>query len=267
MNAPPLDDAAMVRLARARPLLVLFDIDGTLAPIAPRPQDAVVPPAVREGLASLAARPEVHVGLVTGRAAADGARMVGLPGLWVIGNHGVETWDPEGTCYLAPGTDAFVERLARAFDALRGPAAHVPGALLEDKRWSLSLHYRLASPDLVPSLREAAERVARDEGLRFSEGKRIFELHMPIDVHKGTAIVALADRLGVLDQGAVLFIGDDRTDEDAFEALARRGGETCTIRVGPPDTPTSAAWRVDDPAGVHRMIERLDALLGATATA
>ena len=257
--AAPLSHAALEPLASASPLLLLFDIDGTLAPIAPRPQDAAVPDAARRALASLAALPDVRVGLVTGRSADDGARLVSVPGLWVIGNHGVETVDPDGTRHIDPAALAFAEPLARAADALAPLVAATPGTLLEDKRWSLSLHYRLA-PAAEPRLRTAAEHVARVEKLRLGEGSAVLEVRIPVEVDKGTAVLTLARRLGAAAPGAaVLFAGDDRTDEDAFRRLAPLPGAV-TIRVGAPEVATHARWRVDAPAAVHALLESLLAL-------
>ena len=257
--AAPLVDDALAPLASASPLLLLFDIDGTLAPIAPRPQDAAVPEPARRALARLAALPGVRVGLVTGRSADDGARMVRVPGLWVIGNHGVETVDPDGTRHIDPAALEYAEPLARAADALAPLVAATPGTLLEDKRWSLSLHYRLA-PAAESRLRQAAEHVASREGLRLGEGRAVLELRIPAEVDKGTAVVTLARRLGAGAPGsAVLFAGDDRTDEDAFRRLAALPGAV-TVRVGAPDVATHARRRVDAPADVHALLETLLAL-------
>ncbi|MGZ8378099.1 MAG: trehalose-phosphatase [Gemmatirosa sp.] len=256
--ARPLDGAVLARLADARPLLALFDIDGTLAPLAPRPQDASVPDSARRALARLAAARDVRVGVVTGRSAGDGARMVRLPGIWVVGNHGVETCDPDGTRHVAPAMLPFAEPLARAVDALMAPVAAAPGAILEDKRWSLTVHWRLADPAHVPALAAAVHAVAEREGLRVGEGKMVFELKGTADVDKGTASVALAQRLGALGpRGAVLYVGDDRTDEDAFRRLRVASDRAITIRVGAPDQPTRAEWRVDAPTDVHRFLDEL----------
>ncbi|GLC27081.1 trehalose-phosphatase [Roseisolibacter agri] len=255
---------ALQRVAAASPLLALFDIDGTLAPLAPRPQDARVPEDARRALARLAAAPGVYVGLVTGRGADDGARLVGLPGLWVVGNHGVETVDPDGTRHIAPEVLPFAERVARAADALAGPVAAVPGALLEDKTWSLSVHWRLADPASVPALAAAVHAAAAQEGLRVHEGKMIHEVKIDAEVDKGTASLALARRLGALGpEGLVLFIGDDRTDEDAFRRLRGASAHALTIRVGTAEQETHAAWRVDAPTDVHALLDRLLALRGA----
>lgn len=259
--APALDGAALDRLTSPASLLALFDIDGTLAPIAPRPEDAAVPPGTREALVRLTTRPGVQLGFVTGRAPDDGARLADVPGAWVIGNHGVETVEPGGARHLDPAALPFAEPLARAAERLRTVARSVPGARLEDKGWSLSLHYRLAARDAVPLLEAAARAAAEAEGLRLGAGKEVLELKIPAEIDKGTAILALAARLGVDREGALLFVGDDATDEDAFRRLRALPG-ALTVRVGPPEAPTHAAHRVDDPAAVRALVERLVTLRG-----
>jgi trehalose 6-phosphate phosphatase len=256
-----LDEQALAPLATAAPLVALFDIDGTLAPIAPRPELAAVPERTRRALAALTARPGVHVGAVTGRAVADGARMLQLPGLWIVGNHGVESCDPDGARHLDPAAVAAAEPLARAAAALAGPVAAVPGALLEDKRWGLTVHTRLAPPDAVPALEATVRAVAAREGLRVGEGKQVLELRIPADVDKGTAAVALARRLGVAPgSGAVLFVGDDVTDEDGFRRLRASGLPAVTVRVAANPVATDAEWQLGSTDAVAALLERLAAL-------
>ena len=88
------------------PRIIMLDIDGTLSPIAPRPQDAVVPPATRRAVATLASRADVHVVLVSGRGAADARRLVSVGNTWVIGNHGIEVVGPQGETEIAPEAEA-----------------------------------------------------------------------------------------------------------------------------------------------------------------
>ena len=236
LTMPPGDDLEQ-RLG-ASPLLVLLDIDGTLAPIAPTPEGAVVPPATLEAVARLVGLSGVHVALVTGRAVADGRRMVDVPGTWVIGNHGIERLDPSGGLHVDAGVRRYESDLARAAADLASRLAGVSGAIVEDKRWTLSVHYRLVDPALRPRIQSEAEDVARRYSLRCIIGKQVLELRPPVDVNKGTAALALADSFGIVSAssdartGAILCIGDDRTDEDAFRLLRARRPDSVTIHVG-----------------------------------
>ena len=250
-----LDDALAERLAGA-PALVLLDVDGTLAPIAPRPEDAFVPEATLAAVRALVAAPDTHVALVSGRAAPDARRMVPVPGLWAVGNHGFETHAPDGTVAVEPQAEPWLADLQAAAEALTAVAAGVPGARLEDKRLTLSFHFRLADPAAEPALREACWAEASRHGLVFFEGKKIFELRPPVRVDKGTASVALAERLGALAPGASLFFaGDDVTDEDASRALRAASPGAVTVRVGQmPDDGTAAEFAVPSLDGMRELL-------------
>src|SRR5687768_5068229 len=122
------------------PRIIMLDIDGTLAPIAPRPQDAVVPQATRRVIAQLASRPGVHVALVSGRGAADARRLVSVGNVWVIGNHGIEVVGPQGETEIAPEAEAYRGAMAQAARKVASAVTHVSGVALEDKIWTLSVH-------------------------------------------------------------------------------------------------------------------------------
>ena len=238
-----------------RPLVILLDVDGTLAPIAPRPEDARVPAETTGVIAELAAAPAVHVALVSGRAASDSARMVPVPGLWALGNHGMERRSPDGVVVPAAAVAGWEDRVAAAAAALDPFVRQTPGALVENKRWTLSLHYRLVDDAAVPALVQAARRVATDAGLRMTEGKKVVELRPPVDIDKGTAAVALAEELGgFTGSGAVFFAGDDRTDEDAFRALRARSPRAVTVRVCGEPIESAAEFRLEEPRELRELL-------------
>ena len=240
------------------PCIIMLDIDGTLAPIAPRPQDAVVPAATRRAIATLASRPGVHVALVSGRGAADARRLVSVGNTWVIGNHGIEVVGPQGETEVAPEAEPYQGAMAQAARKIASAVTHVSGVTLEDKLWTLSVHYRLADVAVVPRLKAAIDVIAQQHGLRTTEGKGVYELRPPVHLDKGTAVLALARRLGGLVPGtSVIFAGDDRTDEDAFRVLREHNPEAVTVRVGEDDPPTAAEFRLPDPEGVRRFLEWL----------
>src|SRR5918997_1361565 len=105
------------------PLIVMLDVDGTLAPITSRPEEAAVPPETKRVIAALASRPGVHVALVSGRAAAVARRMVGVSNAWVIGNHGYETVGPDGETVIDPRVATYRPVVGRA---ARPPAPRAP---------------------------------------------------------------------------------------------------------------------------------------------
>jgi trehalose 6-phosphate phosphatase len=233
-------DAITPRLS-GTPLVVLLDVDGTLAPIAPRPADATVPPVARGAIQTLARTDGVVVGLVSGRTAEDARRLVGIDPVWVIGNHGAEIVAPDGHETVEPRVAAYEAAVAAARRALE-----VQGVAVEDKRWTLTVHYR----GLESDPRDIVSRVAAEYGLVTATGKKVLELRPPVEVNKGTAVIVLAERVGGLGaEASLLYAGDDTTDEDAFLALRSRVPRAVTLYVdgdeGSPET--CAEYIVADP--------------------
>lgn len=255
----PVSEPLQERL-EGMPLVIMLDVDGTLAPLAPRPDAAVVPAETRRAIATLAARDGVQVVLVSGRAAADARRMVSALHVWVIGNHGFEITGPDGEELVDQQVAHYRPIVAQAARRLEPQVAHVPGVFLEDKGWTLSVHYRIADPAVVPRLRAAVEDVVAQLGLRLTLGKQVLEIRPPVRVDKGTAVLLLGRQLGGLDDaGACVFIGDDQTDEDAFRALRARSPRAITVRVlhGDESTPTAAEFSACDPIEVRAFLEWL----------
>ena len=257
----PLDPDTRTRLAGA-PLVVMLDVDGTLAPIVSRPEDAAVPPETRAAVAVLAARDDTVVALVSGRAAGDARRIVAVSNVWVIGNHGAEVVAPTGEETVDPQVAPYESAMANARRTLAALLAPVHGALVEDKRWTLSVHYRQVDPQIVPRVQTTVAHVAREHGLRIHEGKMVHEVRPPVRVDKGTAVFALATRLGALAPAAsLLFVGDDRTDEDAFRVLRHRAPHAVTVRVlDDSAADTVAEFTVPGPPAVRQLLDELGRL-------
>lgn len=254
--APPFTPDMAKRLG-GTPLLLLLDIDGTLSPIALRPGDAVVPPETQTLLRALADRSSVLVAAISGRAADDARRMLGVDGAWIIGNHGMEIAPPGAPAAVRDDVAAFVGKITeacrRAAEALR----EYDGVIVEDKRWTLSVHYRRASRDAVPAVQRIVGEIAASLGLKLTQGKEVLEIRPPLDIHKGSAAVALAESLGADESAASVFAaGDDRTDEDMFRALRARLPQAVTVRVGESGE-TAAEYRVADPARLRELLEAL----------
>ena len=248
-----LDSIPAARIA-GRPLLIMLDVDGTLAPIALLPSLARVPDETRRIVARLVARAGIAVALVSGRAALDARRLVAVDGVWTIGNHGAEVMSPSGDVTVEPAIVRYGEAITATANALAPLADAIEHVVVENKLWSLAVHYRAADEHLVPTLREAVTRVASKNGLRVADGKKVFEVRPPITINKGSAVVQLAGTLGALGAGAsLLFAGDDVTDEDAFRLLRSDYPNAVTIHVG--DSPdTAAEFRVDGPNEIRELL-------------
>ena len=241
-----------------RPLMLLLDIDGTLAPIAPRPDVAVVPAATQRVLKDLERCADVHVAVISGRSVGDARRLLGVPGVWTIGNHGFEVAPPDQPPSVREDVLDFADRVREAAGRAFAVGEQVPGVVVEDKRWTLSVHYRLAEPSAVPRLADEIHAIASEYGLVVTHGKKILEMRPPIRIDKGSAALELASQLGALGDGASLVgAGDDRTDEDMFRALRARMPSCVTIRVGEDASAheTAAEFRIPDPAAMRELLE------------
>lgn len=233
-------------------LVLLLDFDGTLAPIVERPELAAMPYATRDALDRLRALPGVEVAIVSGRGMADARERAGVQGITYAGNHGmeiegagVERIHPEALA-ARPALDRVMERLAPALET-------IPGAFVEDKGLTLSVHYRQTPEGEVPRVREAlaAATDGRGEVLRVTEGKMVLEVRPRVDWHKGRAVVFLLDQMRPPQGAPVLYLGDDRTDEDAFRALAESGrGEGVVVADPQPEETAAHSWlRAPDEVG------------------
>jgi trehalose 6-phosphate phosphatase len=234
--------ASLARLAQEpERAAILLDVDGTLAPIVERPEDARVPAATRAELRRVVGRYAL-VACVSGRTRAEAEGIVGVEGVRYVGEHGLE---------LSPEAEAWAARL-REF------AATVPWPAEPGKRLSLSFHYRTAAnQEAARALLEEAAGRAVGEGLRPRWGRRVLEIRPPVDADKGTAVSALLDESGLR---RALYAGDDSTDLDAFRAL---DGLDVAVRVavasdeGPTELDAAADLVVGSPAAVAELLGRL----------
>lgn len=228
---------------------LFLDLDGTLAPIMPRPDDVGPDPRRARLLAGLRETFEDRVAVVSGRALSDldhildgGVRAIGAV-------HGLVRRAADGSVATLPPHPGLED--ARR---ILGELAHCErGLLLEDKDVSVALHYR-GAPGCAEAVIEAAERLARSTGLTLQLGDMVAELRTP-GADKGSAIAAFMREPPFLG-AAPIFVGDDLTDEDGFAAVLGLGG--FGVLVGEP-RPTRARCRLPDPPAVHAWLEGLRA--------
>ena len=244
------------QLDQAARVLLLLDYDGTLTPIAPRPELATLPPETRQAVSRLHRRERYTVGLVSGRGLDDLMAMVDLPGLIYAGNHGLEIRGPE-LDFIHPAAAQWRPELDKLLNALRENLAGYAGVLVEGKGLTLSVHYRLTPPELRPQLQAAFEETvaaAQQAGqVRITRGKEVLEVRPAVDWDKGQAILRIAADFppGTLP----IFFGDDLTDEDGFAAVHQLNG--LAVLVGPARQPTRARYRVDSPREVTQTLTLL----------
>ena len=241
-----------------RRVAVFLDYDGTLTPIVPRPEDAVLAPAVRKTVAVLAKA--CTVAIISGRDLADVRKLVGVDGIVYAGSHGFDVAGPQGSLAGSNERDGFLPMLAQAEGELKEAMAGIAGSQLERKKYSIAVHYRnVADADLARIEALVADTLARYPKLRDLPGKKVHDLQPRINWDKGKALFHVLGMLE-LDRPDVLpvYIGDDITDEDAFAALRGRG---VGIVVRDEPRPTTATLALDSPAEVHRLLAALLARL------
>lgn len=235
-------------------LVVFLDYDGTLTPIVDRPELAVLSDDMRDALQRLAR--VCTTAIISGRALADVKRLVGVPDVFYAGNHGLEIAGPHQTQIKYEKGLEFIDAVDAAYHVIRSQVGHIDGVLIENKQFSLSVHYRLVDDSKVPMIEAVVDDViAHEPRLRKHYGKKVFEVRPRIDWDKGKAVLWLLDALALqADSVLPVYIGDDITDEDAFQALKERG---IGIRVMDRATSSQAAYRLNDTAEVKELLEAL----------
>lgn len=221
--------------------LYAFDYDGTLAPIVNSPEDAVLSETVKDQLLRLSQL--VPVAIITGRSVEDVKRFLPFVPSHLIGNHGIEGLQSEEELQRLRKTcgawiDILSEYMAPYFLSL--------GLVLENKIYSLSIHYR-NSPNPVEAERVARAMLRKLPGVRVVEGKMVFNLVPEKAAHKGTALQRIMDD-GNFKFG--FFVGDDETDEDVFKLQSPR---VLTVRVGA-SSQSKAKFYIKDQSEIEKLL-------------
>ena len=247
------------QLAAASRVLLLLDYDGTLSPIAGRPDLAVLPPETRDLMRLIHRRESYTLGIVSGRGLADVAAMVDFPGLIYAGNHGLEIQGP-GLDFVHPEAEQLRPELDAILEALRERLSGIAGASVEGKGLTLSVHYRLTPEELRPQVHAGFDAVLAEVGdgdrVRITQGKEILEVRPNVAWDKGRAIARIAATFP--PETLPVFFGDDLTDEDGFAAVHELNG--ISVFVGTARQPTRALYRLDSPKEVAEILELIAGL-------
>jgi trehalose 6-phosphate phosphatase len=232
-------------------IALFLDVDGTLLEIAATPRAAAVSEDLRQQLRNLARAGGGAVALVSGRAIADLDALFAPLTLPSAGLHGFERRGASGACHKRPAPSPAALDVARG--AMLDLARRHPGLLVEDKRFALALHYRKA-PQLedivVRAMKDVAVTVAQD--LELQRGKMVVELR-PVGATKAQALAAFLREAPFAGRQAV-FIGDDLTDEPAFELVNELGGWSVVVSA---TRPSAARARLADVTAVREWLGQL----------
>jgi len=242
---------------RARHPVIFLDYDGTLTPIVARPDEAILSDPMREVVRRLAER--FPTTIVSGRGRSDVEKLVRLENLNYAGSHGFDISGPdaregrpirhEAAAEMEPIVEEVTARLREQLDGIQG-------ALVEPKRFTVAVHYRLVDPDEVYLVESVVDDALQEHSeLKKAHGKKVFELRPRMDWDKGKAVVWLLDALELHDRDTLpLYLGDDTTDEDAFQALQNRGLGIVVTLV---PRPTAASYQLQDTREVQEFLSRL----------
>ncbi len=237
------------RIAAVPVLLVASDYDGTLAPIVSDPAQAKPLREAAVALRMLATLPQTHVAIISGRALRDLADLTNPPeDVHLVGSHGSE-FDLDFATSLSPETSKLRDRVLEELSQI---ATKGTGFSVEQKPASIAFHYRNAPDDEADrAVKAVMSGPAALKGVFTKYGKKVVELGV-VSTDKGQALEAMRHRLGA---SAVVFLGDDKTDEDAFATLT---GPDIAVKVGPGET--RAPFRVDGPEDVAKVLAKLGEL-------
>ncbi|MFL5895902.1 MAG: trehalose-phosphatase [Thermoleophilaceae bacterium] len=269
MPVPPVETIAEVlRPLTDRPQqgAVLCDIDGTLAPIVERAEEAAVPDNTSRLLGRLA-RSYGLVACISGRAAAEARRIVGVGGIAYAGSHGAELLLPgQAQAELVPAFATWAGRVREFAFGRESPELRMLRIRIEDKGPIVAYHWRGArDEDAARTLLEGIAAEAESAGLLVHWGRKVLEVRPPVAIDKGQAVRELMRRQPVR---TALFAGDDATDLDVYDVLGRQveeGGLDAAVCVGirsdegPAAIVDRADLVVDGPAGFVQVLELLAA--------
>lgn len=237
------------RLASAERIALCLDFDGTLAPVVEDPDAAAMPDRTERALSRLADRPAFDVAVVSGRRLADLRERVAADGCALAGNHGLEI-ARDGERWVHPEVADRRDELEHIRDVVTERVASIDGCHVEDKRLTVTVHFRRAAVgrDTVTPL--VASAVAETSAFEVVDGRQILEIRPTVEWDKGDAVRELAD-----DRSTAVYVGDDATDEDAFAELPTLPRSGVGVLVG--NRPSAATFRVHDVDGVRAFLEWL----------
>lgn len=244
-------------LAGPGSILLMTDYDGTLTPIVDDPTDAVLAGQTRDDLARLARSPRARVALISGRGLEDLRARVALDDVTYAGCHGLEIEGPN-LAFRHPDALAQQAMLCAVGDVLLRRAHSVSGMRVESKGLAVAVHYRHVATDEIRRVEVELARAIQGQGgrLKIFHGSKVIEVLPQVAWTKGECAEWIQERMrGSLPEPALWFyLGDDWTDEHAFDVLS---GRALTIRVGDTVPASKAAYRLHDVSEVHQLLALL----------
>eukprot|EP00245_Coleochaete_scutata_P018252 TRINITY_DN9397_c0_g3_i1.p1 TRINITY_DN9397_c0_g3~~TRINITY_DN9397_c0_g3_i1.p1 ORF type:complete len:403 (+),score=78.37 TRINITY_DN9397_c0_g3_i1:121-1329(+) len=270
---------SLVQLAEGKQVAVFLDYDGTLSPIVEDPERAFMSEPMREVVKEVAAL--CPTAIISGRGREKVYDFVKIANLYYAGSHGMDIMGPKKTrngvrpngTLLAASEEAeeedglvcfqpaseYVNIMDEVYKKLKENTALVSGSSVENNKFCISVHFRRVQEASWEELASVVETVLQGyPNLHMTQGRKVMEIRPSLDWHKGKAVAFLLQALGLESTEEVLplYIGDDRTDEDAFRVLKERG-MGCGIIVTTTAKNTLASYSLRDPDEVMTFLQRL----------
>ncbi|MEA3328717.1 MAG: trehalose-phosphatase [Candidatus Omnitrophota bacterium] len=246
------------KFASTKKVILLTDYDGTLTPIVKHPGEAALSRNTKNLLRSISKKRRVKLGVLSGRSISDIKKLVGLKNIIYSGNHGFEI-ETKRKLFLHPHAKKARPALKQIYHSLSRRFSGDRQVIIEDKRATVALHYRLAKgPKKVRQLKKIFRDITRpyvkDKKVRLKYGKKVLEAWPFSRVDKGWALKWIMNKLAVR-KTLMIYLGDDRTDEDAFKAMGRRG---ISVFVGSEKKRSKAGYFLKDTGEVKEFLKRLN---------
>jgi len=249
------------KLIAGKYVVLFLDYDGTLTPIVESPSKALISKQTKHLLKRLSANYRCKLAIISGRSLKDIKKRVGLKNIIYSGNHGLEIEGPSirFEVLFSFNYKTIIKQIKKELNKRLSP---INGVLLEDKGFSLSLHYRLVDKKRIPFVKTTFDMVVSpylNNKIKIKTGKKVFEIMPAVEWDKGKVALWLLNKLKLhLGNRQILpiYVGDDVTDEDAFKALKREG---LTIFIGSPKK-SNAKYYLKNTKEVFEFLKRLCSL-------
>ena len=240
-------------LFKGKKIVFFLDYDGTLTPIASRRELAVISSQMQDTVKKLSQK--YTTAIVSGRMREDVEKLVGIQGLIYAGNHGFDI-KGRGVSMVQSQAKETIPLVSKIIEKLKKELSNLKGLIIEEKKFSVAVHYRLAEKKEVPRIKTlVGELIQENKSLRLMEGKKVFEILPAIDWDKGKAVRWVMNALGInWENFSIVYIGDDTTDEDAFRVVSTRG---TSILVSEKSKVSAADFVLSSPKQVEELFERI----------
>ena len=245
------------QISNSHQIFLFIDYDGTIVPIKKQPRLAVLPLNTRTLITQLVRNPNIFVGIITGRSLTDIRNLVRIGHILYAANHGFQIYHKKRT-WIHPDAKRVLPLLTKVEAALIKALSPIKGVLIENKGLTLSVHYRNVRVGNIFRLKITLKQIIQPfrEFIKLTSGKKVIEIRPNIPWDKGHAILRILKLFRATNKSIIIFIGDDKTDEDAFKLLS---SQATTIRVGKSKS-SNAKYYVRNSPEVGKLLKNIISL-------